>query len=60
MKTQLSPEDKIRAAYFHHILGMDQSLVATVLEITNHGRVNEAIKAVEKAVGLNSGGYKDK
>ena len=59
MKTQLTPIDKIKAAYYYHVRHMDQALIAEVLEITNHGRVNEAIKAVEKAVGLNSGGYKD-
>jgi hypothetical protein len=60
MKTQLTPIDKIKAAYFYHVGKMDQTQIAMVLEATNPGRVNEAIKLIEKAVGLNDGGYKNK
>ena len=45
----LTPEERIKAAYFHFILGMDQALVAHVLA-TNSGRVAEACMAVKLAV----------
>jgi hypothetical protein len=45
----LTPEERIKAAYFHFILGMDQALVAHVLA-TNSGRVAEACIAVKLAV----------
>jgi len=59
MKAALTPIEMIKAAYFHHVLKMDQTQITTVLEITNPGRVNEAIKRIEKAIGLGPGGYKD-
>jgi len=59
MKSSLTPIEKIKAAYFHHVLGLDQAKIAVVLEISNMGRVNEAIKSVELAVGIGPGGYKD-
>jgi hypothetical protein len=45
----LTPEERVKAAYFHFILGMDQALVAHVLA-TNSGRVAEACMAVKLAV----------
>lgn len=59
MMTDLTPVDKIRAAYFYHVVGLTQAQIAVVLNVTNHGRVNEGIKLIEKAVGLSDGGYKD-
>lgn len=49
-KTKLDPRDKIKAAYLYHCRGMDQQLIAEVLDCSNIGRINEAIKAIEKAV----------
>lgn len=61
MKPHLSPRDKIKAAYYYHIMGLTQHQIAVVLECTNNGRINEAIKAIELTVGLDDiGGYKDK
>ena len=59
MKTILTPVEKIKAAYFYHVLEIDQPKIAVVLEVSNPARVNEAIKHIEKAVGLSDGGYKD-
>jgi len=59
MTTELTPTQKIQAAYLHHIVGLTQMQIAIVLNISNHGRINEAIKHVEEAVGLSEGGYKD-
>ena len=60
MKSDLTPIERIQADYFHFVVGLTQMQVATVLNISNHGRVNEAINAVAKAVGLSEGGYKQK
>ena len=60
MKAHLDPIDKIKAAYFYHVRGIDQNTIAEMLECTNAGRVCEAIKHIEKAIGINGGGYKDK
>lgn len=59
MKTVLTPVEKIKAAYFYHVLDIDQPKIAVVLEVSNPARANEAIKLVEKAVGISEGGYKD-
>jgi len=37
----LTPEDVIRAAYFHYVMKLDQHEVATILNV-NQGRVAEA------------------
>ena len=51
-KTELTPEEKIVAAYMYHWRGVDQHVIADFFRV-NHGRVNEAIMEVRKAVGLN-------
>ena len=58
MKADLDAIDKIKAAYFYHVVGLTQAQIAVVLNVTNHGRVNEAIKQIEKALGMSKGGYK--
>lgn len=58
LKTSLTPTEMIEAAYLHHVGGLTQAQVALAMKVTNHGRVNEAIKKVEAAVGLSDGGYK--
>ena len=60
MKAQLNPIDKIKAAYLYYVHDLNQSLITEILECNNSGRINEAIKAIEKAVGINGGGYKQK
>ena len=52
MKTALTPIDMIKAAYFHHVVGLNQTQIATVLEVSNMGRVNEAIKKIEGVLGM--------
>ena len=37
----LTPEDVIKAAYFHYVMKLDQHEVATILNV-NQGRVAEA------------------
>jgi hypothetical protein len=48
-KTAFSPEDKIRVAFAHLCLGIDQHKLAGMYGI-NPGRVAEAVKAVREAV----------
>jgi hypothetical protein len=60
MKSNLTAIDKIKAAYYYHVRGMDQALITEVLECTNPGRVNEAIKEIEKTIGMNHGGYRSR
>jgi hypothetical protein len=43
-KTTLTPEEKIRAAAAKLIYGTTDAEIALILGVTNHGRVNEAIK----------------
>jgi len=52
MKTDLSPEEKLIAAYAVDIVGLTQQQVAIVLNVSNVARVNEACTAVREAVGL--------
>lgn len=49
-KTSLSFNDKIKAAYAYFITGATQQQIAVLLGVSNHGRVNEAIKEIEKAL----------
>lgn len=56
---KLSPEQKVRAAYLVLCEGIGQTQVASAYGV-NSGRVNEAVKAVEKATGFSRGGYKQR
>jgi len=49
MKTQLTPEEKLRAAHAHIINGVDQHVIASLFGV-NMGRVNEAIMAIRDAI----------
>ena len=49
MKTQLTPDEKLRVAYAHIINGVDQHVLSALFGI-NPGRVNEAIMAVRRAI----------
>jgi hypothetical protein len=51
-KTSLTPEEKIKAAYLHEIMGVDQHILAAAYGV-NPGRVAEAIKTVRSAIGMN-------
>ena len=59
VKANLEPIEKIKAAYWYHVGGMTQTQICMALNVSNMGRVNEAIKHIEQAVGLSEGGYKD-
>jgi hypothetical protein len=52
MKTDLSPAEKLIAAYAVDIMGLTQQQVAVVLNVSNVARVNEACMEVREAVGL--------
>lgn len=47
----LTPEEKLKAAYFHYVIGLDQHIIAAMF-VVNPGRVAEAVKAVKQAVGM--------
>ena len=51
MKTELTPEEKLRAAYAHIVGGVDQHVIAALFAV-NPGRVNEAIMAVKRAIEM--------
>ena len=48
-KTALTPNEKIKVAYFHLSRGVAQHLLADMFEV-NAGRIAEAVEAVRKAV----------
>jgi hypothetical protein len=50
-KANLEPLEKLKAAYMHDVLGVDQHIIAAFFGI-NSGRVNEAIRDVRQAIGL--------
>jgi hypothetical protein len=56
-KANLTAEEKITVAYFHIVRGVEQQVLAEMFRV-NGGRVNEAVQAVRKSVGLGEGGYK--
>lgn len=58
-KTRLTPEDKITAAYLSAVRGLSQQDILIALNVSNVGRVNEAIKAILKAANApdEDGGY---
>lgn len=53
-KTQLTPDERIRAAYANLCCGVNQHTVAAMYGV-NGGRVAEAITEVKKAVGWEDG-----
>ena len=55
MKTELTPEEKLRAAHAHIINGVDQHVIASLFAV-NPGRVNEAIMAVRRAIDMSKAG----
>ena len=48
MKKNLTPRDRVKAAYLYIVEGLPQHVIAGIFEV-NAGRVNEAIKAIQKA-----------
>jgi len=50
-KVSLEPLEKLKAAYMHDVLGVDQHLISAFFGI-NPGRVNEAVRDVRQAIGL--------
>ena len=52
-KTQLTPDEKLRAAYAHIINGIDQHHISALFGV-NSGRVSEACQAVRHACGYPS------
>jgi len=49
-KTSLTFEEKIKAAYLHFYIGLDQALVALIFDGINQGRVNECCKTIQRAL----------
>ena len=49
IKTALTFEEKVTAAYLHHAQGVDQHVVAMAMGV-NMGRVNEACVAVRRVL----------
>ena len=59
-KTTLTPMEKLRAATAKIMYGTTDAEIALILGVSNHGRVNEAIKEILAPLGLTSAGYKDR
>ena len=57
-KTALTFEEKVTAAWMHHVHGVDQHIIAMAMGV-NMGRVNEACVAVRKALDSPSVLYGD-
>jgi len=49
-KTDLTPEEKILAAYLYECRGVAQQVLADVFGV-NQGRINEALTAIRRAAG---------
>lgn len=49
-KVSLSPEEKIKCAAAHELLGVDQHILAFIFGV-NQGRIAEAITEMRKAAG---------
>jgi hypothetical protein len=49
-KTALTPEEKLKAAYFHDIRGIEQYVLADLFSV-NSGRVADAISDIRRVVG---------
>jgi hypothetical protein len=50
-KASLSPEEKLKAAYLHEVVGLDYHTLTIIFGV-NPGRIADAIKDVRLAVGL--------
>jgi hypothetical protein len=50
-KAALTPREKLKAAYFHYVHGLDPHLLADFFNV-KPARVDEAISEIRKAVGL--------
>lgn len=50
-KASLSPEEKLKAAYLHEIVGLDYQTLTIIFGV-NPARIADAIKDVRLAVGL--------
>jgi hypothetical protein len=50
-KASLSPEDKLKAAYLHEIVGLDYQTLTIIFGV-NPGRIADAIKGIREAIGL--------
>ena len=50
-KTDLTPREKLKAAYFYLIRGVAQHVLADLFEV-NPGRVNEAIEEIRAAIRM--------
>lgn len=50
-KTELTPREKLKVAYFYEIRGVTMHVLADMFEV-NSGRVAEAITEIRKAIGL--------
>lgn len=48
-KTALAPDEKLRVAFAHMVLGVDQHTLAAMYGV-NSGRVAEAVTAVRQAL----------
>jgi DNA-directed RNA polymerase specialized sigma24 family protein len=48
-KAYLTPQEKLKCAYFHLIRGMAQQDLADLFDV-NSGRVNEAIQVIRGAI----------
>ena len=59
-KTQLTAEEKVRAAAAKVVYGTTDAEIALILGITNVGRINEAIKEILGPLNLTAPGYKDR
>lgn len=53
-KTNLTPEEKLKAAYLYEVRGVEQHLLADIFGV-NAGRIADAVKSVRKAVGMEPG-----
>ncbi len=51
LKSTLTPEEKIKAAAAHDLLGVDLHVLAFIFGV-NQGRVAEAITEIRKAAGF--------
>jgi hypothetical protein len=49
-KTDLTPDEKLSAAYWYLIGGISQHDIAALYHV-NPGRINEAVAAIRKAIG---------
>jgi hypothetical protein len=50
-KTDLTPIEKLKVAYFHEVRGIDQHTLADMFDV-NMGRVNEALQKIRATIGL--------